>query len=194
MDNLSDLIPTTAPGVYDQDGILAANLAVQSMYRVKAAMPGSTFTFSFVLTKAALAGYGTQPTSLTVSVNIGLLVTDASQAAGEPYEYVFGQEIDNQTTFTFTQAFNKSVQWAAFASDTQLDTGLSGLSVGADTLNAEQIADLEVATANDATISGVAISTLTEFVILVRPVSPGPIAAASAAGMTLFTYAGVAPF
>jgi hypothetical protein len=185
----STAIPPTGPGVFDQDGVLAGNTAVNSLYRIIANLRGRAYRIVVNYFLPTLTGYTTQPTSYTASVNAVLLCVPIALAI-EPECAVACIEIDANTRFDASdQSIGAEYHEAVILSTSQLDTNLTGLSHGDMSYNPEQIANLERSTTNNAGLAGVTASGLTVFAIEITNDTSENIVAASSAAITLFIIA-----
>jgi hypothetical protein len=185
----SDASPSASPAVTDQDGVLAGNAAVLSFYRIIANLKGKAYKVVINYFLPTLAGYTTQPTSYTASVNVVLLVVPLARAI-EPECKLAAMEIDTNTRFDFSdQSVGSLFHDAVLLSTTQLDTTLTGLNLGENSYNAEQIADLEQSTTQDNALTGVAASGGTYFAAHVQAARRGLLKAASSASMSIIAIA-----
>jgi len=152
-------VPTAVPGAYDQDGILAGNAAVWSLYRLVAGFKAKRLTALFNFYLPTLGGYGTQPSSYTASLNVAVLCEPVHDAANTNYEVIAAQEIDSNTRFALEDPYlgNSYISASVFSTD-ELDTQLTGWTHGGQSYNAEQIADLERGFVRDAAPATIAAS------------------------------------
>jgi hypothetical protein len=181
----SDANPMVSPAIYDQDTVLADNTATSSLYRIIANLVGRAFRIVVNYFKPSLAGFGTQPTDYTASVNAIILAVPRGKAL-EPKCKLVSIEINSNTRFDFgdetvTEVYHDIV----IASVTQLDTGLTGFTHGKN-YNPEQIANVQRSTLIDAAPTAVAISGLSLFVAHFMNKSAERATASSSSSITLF--------
>jgi hypothetical protein len=186
----SDVVPSTAPAPYDQDGVLAGNALVESLYRIIANLKGKAYRIVVNLFLPTLAGYGTQPTSYTAGINAVLLCLPVARAI-EGECVMSCMEIDANTRFDFSdQSIGSEFHDSVILSTSQLDSNLTGLSHADFSYNAEQIADIVRSTISNADQgTGFAASGLTLFAAHTQVPAAGLLKAASSAAITLFAVA-----
>jgi len=155
--------PTKVGAAYDQDGILAANAQVNSIYRLVARFPGQAadVTVSFFL--PTLAGYGTQPTSYIATILVVAWGVATGSYTGD-YEGMVGLDLGTNTRFEFDDpALGKLVRDATIWSTTQLDTNITAYRHGTNSYESAAVAAMERSGSLDATIAGVVLGSGTYF-------------------------------
>jgi hypothetical protein len=188
--NDSDAVPSTSPAAFDQDGVLAGNALVESLYRIIANLKGKAYRIVVNLFLPTLAGYTTQPTSYTAGVNAVLLCLPLARAIEGECKMAC-MEIDANTRFDFSdQSIGSEYHDAVIISTSQLDTNLNGLSHSDNAYNAEQIADLVRSTILNADQgTGVGASGLTIFALQTQAARAGLVKASSSSAITIIAVA-----
>jgi len=176
----SSAVPSTSPAAWDQDVALAGNALVLSMYRFRARFKGTSFSLTANFFLPTLAGYSTQPTSYTAGITLVILCLPSYTQSGV-FEALSGQDLGTNTQFTFRDAaLGNACDEVTLMSTSQLDSNITSWQHGARSYAAGDIAALEQATAQDATITGVAASGLTLFAATSRQAAAGIVSVASA--------------
>jgi len=176
---------------FDQDTVLAGNASYTSSYRVFAAYAGQSLTINVTFQLPTLAGYGTQPTSVTVTGNAVCLGYQAAEGQRHP-ECTVANDIEGVTRFPFgASGVGSTPQWIGIASTSELSANLSGLTVGGESLNAEQIYDLECSTLQKTAPATITVSGQSLYMLIYRMPSPGAVGATSAASLNVWFYGGL---